>query len=312
MLSKSRPQSRENSGDNVFKDIPVGEGVATLVGSYLDEHDLSANSRRAMANDLRKFAHWFVEANHELLTIGRVTVRDLTDFRDHLRREKRQAVATVNRALVTLRGLFDWLVEQGRTPANPAKSVKELRRQQLAPTGLDRAQVRRLLREVELRQDIRAGAIFSIMLYGGPRVSDVVNLELHDLLINDRSGIAVLRRGKGGKQRSVPLPLPARKALQAWLEVRPPVPIPNVFVGERGRLTERGVRNLCEKYSSICGFEIYSHLLRHTMAHKFLEDNGNDLVSLAQILGHENLNTTKRYVQRTQDQLAEASEKLSY
>jgi integrase/recombinase XerC len=48
------------------------------------------------------------------------------------------------------------------------------------------------------------------------------------------------------------------------------------------------------------------------MAHQFLADNGNDLVSLAQVLGHENLNTTKRYVQRTQEQLAEASERLSY
>ena len=102
------------------------------------------------------------------------------------------------------------------------------------------------------------------------------------------------------------------KALQAYLDCRPPIDSDRVFVGERGPLSDKGVRSLCDKYSAICGIKLYPHLLRHTMAHKFLEDNGNDLVSLAQILGHENLNTTKRYVQRTEEQLGEASERLSY
>ena len=94
----------------------------------------------------------------------------MTDFRDFLRREKKQAVATVNRCLVTLRRFFGWLADQGHVAANPAKPVKELRRQQLAPKGLDRSQVRRLLREVELREDIRANAIFSLFLWTGCRV----------------------------------------------------------------------------------------------------------------------------------------------
>jgi integrase/recombinase XerC len=62
----------------------------------------------------------------------------------------------------------------------------------------------------------------------------------------------------------------------------------------------------------VCGFHIHPHLLRHTMAKQFLADNANDLVSLAQILGHESLNTTARYSQRSEQQLSEASEKLGY
>jgi integrase/recombinase XerC len=96
-----------------------------------------------------------------------------------------------------LRRFLGWLADQSHIAANAAKQVNELRRVQLAPKGLDRSQVRRLLREIELRQDMRAGAIFSLLLYTGCRCSDVVLLELHDLLIGERSGTAVfpLRQG---------------------------------------------------------------------------------------------------------------------
>jgi integrase/recombinase XerC len=218
----------------------------------------------------------------------------------------------VNRALVTIRRYFGWLASQGHVPANPASAVKELKRQQLAPKGLDRAQVRKLLREVELRQDVRADAVFHLLLYTGCRVGDVVNLELNDLMLTERSGTVVFRFGKGSKQRSVPLPLPARKAMEAYLESRPPAESQTVFVGERGALTDRGIRNLCDKYAAVCGFHLHPHLLRHTMAHQFLENSGNDLVALAQILGHENLNTTARYTKRTQQQLNDVSDKLNY
>jgi site-specific recombinase XerD len=209
----------------------------------------------------------------------------------------------------------------------PGKPLEQLERQRVAQittvafpedgehiavSNRKPSQVRRLLREIELRQDVRAAAIFSLFLFTGCRVGDAVALELSDLIVGMRCGSVVFRLGKGNKQRTVPLPLPARRAIQTYLECRPPDQSKRLFIGERGALSDRGIRALCDKYSALIGIKIHPHLLRHTMAHRYLADNGNDLVGLAQILGHESLNTTARYSKRTEGQLAEASERLSY
>jgi site-specific recombinase XerD len=311
-LSTNRAQAMNNWEHNVFEGIQTGGDEPGLVQRFLAAHDFSPNTADAFRFDLRKLAGWFVAANHEPFRFERVTVRDLVDLRDHLRRERGQAVATCNRLLISVRRLYRWLVEQGVAATNPAKQVKELRRQALAPKGLDRAQTRRLLREVELRGDARAAAIISLMLYTGARISDVVQLDLDDLLLADRSGHVVFRQGKGNKERTCPLNLAARNAITSYLETRPPLETNRVFVGERGELTAKGVDKLLRKYACLCGFKLHAHLLRHTFAHQFLADNGNDLVALAQLCGHESLNTTMRYTTRGQGQLAESVERVNY
>jgi integrase/recombinase XerC len=311
MLSERCTQTRQNWGDNVFAGLHVGAEEPSLVASYFAAHDFAPHTLKAIRNDLRKFVRWFTHANGEDFIVTRVMLRDVTDFRNYLHRDRRQAVASVNRALVSIRRFFNWLVEQGIVPSNPAGKVKELRRQQLAPKGLDRADVRRLLREIELREDVRAAAIFHLLLYTGCRVSDLVNLELHDIVLGERFGSVTFRHGKGGKQRTVPMHLPARRALQNYLEIRPVGPS-KVFIGERGPLSDRAIRALSRKYSAVVGVRLFPHLFRHSFAKQFLADNQNDLVSLAQLLGHQSLNTTSRYSQRNAEQLAEATERLNY
>ncbi len=299
----------QNSYDNVFGNH-LTENDQALVSRFLTENDFSKNTIRAFSNDISKFMHWFTSANNEMLDVQRITTRDIADFKDYLK--KTMAVSSVNRHLVSIRRFLGWLNDHGLISSNPAKKVKELKKQALAPKGLSQSEVRKLLRELEIRHDLRANAIFHLFLFTGCRVGDLIKLELHDIAITERTGSVIFKNGKGGKQRIVPLPLQARRAITDYLQCRPRVSCIELFIGERGPLTESGITALCMKYSALVGFKIHPHLLRHTFAHQFLKDNANDLVSLAQILGHENINTTCRYTLRKQDDLQETAERLSY
>ena len=123
----------KNSAEKHFDGVPVGEDEDHLLEEYLNSHDYAPGSRRGYVLDIRKFAKWFTKANAERFVVGRVTTRDITDFRTHLRRDRGQAVPTVNRNLTMIRKFFGWLTEKGHIAANPGKPVKELKRTALAP-----------------------------------------------------------------------------------------------------------------------------------------------------------------------------------
>lgn len=290
----------------IVNDLP------TTVDEFLSQHDYSPRTAKAFRCDLTKFSRWFTAANNERFDVNRITVRDVADFRSHLRDVRRQSVATVNRALVTLRRFLGHVVSAGTIATNPASSVKELRRMPVSPKGLTSAEVRKILREVELRQDHKAAGIIGLMLQAGLRASEVVGLELDDLTIGPRSGQLICRQGKGNKQRIVPLSIEGRRVLSNYLEVRPPVECGAVFIGERGPLGYAGLRAICSKYAAITGVAFTPHTLRHTFARRYLEQSNNDLVALAQLLGHESLNTTSIYTQRSQDTLQAGIDGLRY
>ncbi len=197
MLSNSCWQDGKNYEHNVFRGISIRPKQDVLFTEFLAGQVISSHTAQALIMDVRKFATWFTTANAEPWDVTRVTVRDVADFREYLRREKRQATATVNRCLASLRKYFKWLFGNGHIAGNTTTGVKELRRQPLAPQGLTRAEVRKLLREVELRNDVRARAIFSLALYSGSRLSDITMLELSDLSISERCGTVHYMHGKG-------------------------------------------------------------------------------------------------------------------
>jgi integrase/recombinase XerC len=317
-MTNFNSQSNKNSEHNVFRGINIIPKQEELFCQFIDMLDVSGHTINALILDIRKFAKWFTAANCEPWDIERVTSRDVIDFRDYLKTEKKQAVSTINRNLASIRKYFKFLYQQEYVTVNPTSSVKELKKQPLAPQGLNRSEVRKLLREVELRKDIRSKAIFSLILYTGARLSDVTFLELSDLTISDRSGTVFYRHGKGSKQRIVPLPLQARKAITQYLQSRPPIDSPRVFIGERGVLNRRGIQTIFEKYRALTGIEnLHCHVLRHTFSHNFLSSAekggaGGNLVQLASILGHESLNTVKIYTTNTVEQLAEATDQMVY
>lgn len=282
-----------------------------LLGQFLEEHDYSANTKRAYRNDILSFGKWFETANDEPFRLERVTVSDLVGFRTSMR-SSGKSVATVNRGLNAIRAFFKWLVETGILPKNPVDKVKELGRQQLAPKGLEAVQVRKLLRECELRQDYRAQTIFALLAFTGIRVGELCQLRVSDFSIRERSGSILIRSGKGAKERTVPLPAQVRHILK---EHFPGISSPEedfAFRGQRGPLTPTGVRAIFGKYSKIVGFKIYPHLFRHTFAHAALAASNNDLVGVSQLLGHESINTTAIYTQKSHKELGGILDKVSF
>lgn len=312
MLSNFNSQDIKNSIDNAIKGIPVVKQERSYILQFLTSHDYSKHTIRAFLFDFKKFFMYFTAANQEPYDSTRITTMDLTGFKQELRQKRQQAVATVNRALVSIRQYLDWLVDQNLIKANVGKAVKEIKRQRPVPKGLERTEVRKLMREIELRNDTRSQAIFSLFLHTGCRISDLIQTQLQDIVIAERSGSVIYRNGKGNKERTVPLPLNTRSALKSYMEIRPPFASNILFVGERGILTDKGIRALCRKYSAICGFKIYPHLLRHTFAKSYLQNTNNDLVGLAQILGHSDINTTRIYSEKGIEHITEQIEKVDY
>lgn len=189
---------------------------------FIEVNDFSHNTVKALYLDFAKFLKWFESANEEQYEDDRVTPRDIADFRRHLREDRRQAVATVNRCLVTLRRYFNFLLQRQVIKTNPAEGVKELRRVIGPPKAIERSKTRKLLREATVRNDHRSLAVLSIMLYCGLRVGEVAALELADIDLGEQGGSLRVRNGKGGKERTVPLPVEARKAIRQYFDVRPP------------------------------------------------------------------------------------------
>ncbi len=132
-----------------------------------------------------------------------------------------------------------------------------------------------------------------------------------DVEVNSRSGWVLVRKGKGVKERRVPLSAEARQALRAYLEVRPQRPGPLFFSRTYQPLRARDVQRVLAEAVRRAGIErrVTPHVLRHTFATRFLR-SGGDLATLQAILGHANLSTTARYLHPDTGRMQEMVEEL--
>ena len=166
-----------------------------------------------------------------------VTPFDVQRYRDALENAGRQP-AGVNRRLAALRGFFAWAIAAGHASINPVQSVKGVRQDPRTPKALTAQEVYRLQREAAAQRQLaqaRAGdavtptlvdalrdeALLNLLLYTGLRVSECAALRVEDVVLSGKDPRVIVRSGKGRKYRTIPLHKEARKAVEAYLAVRP-------------------------------------------------------------------------------------------
>jgi len=272
--------------------------------SDLRDKGRSENTLRTYSRRMEQFVKWFEDTNGETLTPEGVTPTDMREFKAYLQAVKKQAASTINLSLLAV---SSWLQYSGQTAVVPPL-IREMKK---APQWLDRKEQHALMRALERQQDNRETALIMLMLHTGLRISEVATLDIDDLSLLDRGSELIVRHGKGDKVRHVPLNKEVRKALGTYLGSRAQGP---VFLSQRGqgshRLTVSGIRQVVEKYAYLSKIlELHPHVLRHTFA-KNLLDVGINMSVVAELLGHENLNTTAQYTRPSSQDKAQAVEKL--
>jgi len=272
--------------------------------------DISQNTKKALKSDWMHFANWMVDINVEEFIFQRLITSDITRYKDYCQRTKEYTPKTINRRLSSLKILCDTAMEDGMLKENPFRGIKQLPSQALAPKGLNRQELNKLLREVELRGNMRDVLVLQILCGAGLRVSELTNLKNVDVQINDRSGHMNIRYSKGGKSRRVPLNARLRDLITRYREKYQPQDY--LMMGQRGHLTPIAINKIVEVYAKKAEVKCTPHSLRHTFAYNYLAENPSDIVGLSQILGHSNLNTTAIYTQRRLEDLQKGVEGMQY
>ncbi len=297
-------------------------GFSDLLDQYrqdLQRQGRAEGSISGYINDLQLFARWQEQSLGKPFDLAQVVVLDVRSYRGHLLTVQGLSPSTVNRRLQALRSFFRWARSQGWVREDPAAGVEgvETTRKSFAPKCLSVKQARLLLREAQIgRNAARDYALLQVMLQAGLRVGEVAALCVDDVELRERSGKIRVRAGKGGKERSLPLNATARKALADYLERRPrPVDKDVLFVSQKGQgLSERAIERIveeCLRRAGLDGENFTAHSLRHTFAARYLEANPGQLVELAALLGHSDLNTTAVYTQPRFDEVAEKMERTA-
>jgi site-specific recombinase XerD len=278
----------------------------------LAHDDLAPATLRGYRYDLRHFLAWHRTVQDSPFTIERLAEYELIAYRQHMVAAGRRP-ATVNRRLDALRRLCRWARGTGALSADAAGSVRSMRiTRNRQPAGLTDIETHALLRAAGASSHglaARNYALVQLMLQAGLRVGEVAALRVADVTVNDRSGTARIRQGKGLKARDVPLNATARRALKQHLEHRG-APGKNAALFVSSREAAMPVRTIQAVIASVARrarltrVPLSAHTLRHTFALGYLRDNPGKLLELASLLGHESLDTTAIYTRPSRDDLA--------
>lgn len=271
------------------------------------ELGLSANTRQAYERDLRLFCKTLGFKNSDALV--NVSREQITGYMTQLK-ERGLAAATIARKLAAIKAFYRFMTAEGYMDANPAEVVEAGTKGIKLPRVLSEDEVVRLLNQPDITsaEGFRDRTMLEVLYATGMRVSELINLTLERVDLNMKYIIAF---GKGSKERIVPLGSVAAEFLQQYLEkVRPKLTHAGrntniVFLAFGGHeLTRQRFWQIIRAYGRKANINkaLTPHILRHSFATHLL-DNGADLRSVQELLGHSDISTTQIYTHLTNKRL---------
>ena len=273
---------------------------------YLDiERNYSYYTCINYQNDLIKFYKFLQDK--KITNIKNVTYQVIRDYLNYLY-IKKEATKSVTRNISSLRSFFHYLQGEGIIESNPMTLVSNPKQDKKLPHYLTYDEIEELLRVTSGDDifDIRDNMIIELLYSTGLRVGELVNIKISDINFNDKS-IKVL--GKGSKERIVYFGTPALNKLRKYLSIRPNIVKDQsslyLLINKRGnKLQERAVRSIFENIikKNHLKIEFSPHTLRHTFATHMLNE-GMDIKSVQELLGHSSISTTGIYTHVSNEHL---------
>jgi len=308
--------------------VTAGPGpseVARAVRSYLDhlvvERGLADNTLKSYRRDLRRYVAWLATQGVEGLDA--VREETVTAFLMALREGDADhpplSAGSAARTVVAVRGFHKFAVREGISQVDPSAAVRPPAPAKRLPKALPLADIERILDAAGAPGTalaLRDRALLEVLYGTGARISEAVGLDLDDLDLGEpdvAGGGTVLLRGKGSKERMVPVGSYAQEAVEAYLvRGRPELSsggrgLPAVFLNARGgRLSRQSAWTVLVKAAERAGVtaEVSPHTLRHSFATHLL-DGGADVRVVQELLGHASVTTTQVYTLVTVDSLRE-------
>lgn len=258
------------------------------------EKKLSKNTKEAYEKDLILFANFL--NNKSILSI---TTNDIKNYIKYLN-DTGEKDKTIARKIVSIRTFFDYLMKEKLISINPCEKIETPKIRKTLPKTLNEKEILKLLSiKPKTAKEYRNKAMIELMYATGLRVSELVNLEINDInLIDDYVRVY----GKGKKERIVPMADITVEIMDEYINVYRNSLLKGyltdkVFISSYGKgITRQGFFKIIKKQAKEVGIEknFSPHTLRHSFATHLLE-NGADLRSIGEMLGHENIKTTQIY-----------------